>query len=438
MKRWPSILIPALIGLTFFNTLLLSGCGRDVVVRGNSQAPLSSDVIIIGDTIAALVAALEAASQGAAVLVFFSKMNEDRWLWNEGAIAADFETAEGSDSSAALRELLSAYGEGRGQSWFYDLMARQAGPDLDWFARETGLEWSQENTLRQRPDNLTLAQVYERLLYAAGLEGVRFFPGTVVQEMLFKDRGSKVIGIKYSGAPGLAREAYAPVVVLADGSYLENEALMQTLAPAVSAAHWRRGQSGLGWQLCLDAGLDMVEPNLFAYAPAVEDGDLWVEADWPEKALLVIDDRIVPLDGKSKGDVVAELLGSKSATGYLLISENQLAPEQELNWPRFSGIEAFLETYRLDLPQLKHWFMQPWGFFRAQRVKAVAEYCLGGAAVNEQGKLMRGGNPVDGLYGAGEITGGLHGWGLAPGAALTEAVVWGRYIGRKATEQFHE
>jgi hypothetical protein len=203
----------------------------------------------------------------------------------------------------------------------------------------------------------------------------------------------------------------------------------------VTTASWRRSQSGLGWQLGLDLGLDLVEPNLFAYAPAFEEEEGWVEADWPEGVLLLVDDSIIPVAGKEKEDLVTALLQNQNGAGHLIIAEVQLRPEQELNWPRFSGIDSFLEAYQLDLPQFRNWYNQPWGYFRARPVQAIAEYCLGGIAVNEHGQLLQNGKPVTGLYGVGEITGGLHGTGLAPGAALTEAIVFGRHVGREAALQ---
>ena len=244
------------------------------------------------------------------------------------------------------------------------------------------------------------------------------------------------MGIRFKEASGKARVAYAPALILADGGILGHEELVQTLAPAVISAPWRRSQSGWGWELCLDLGLDLVEPTLFAYARLLRktrDGGY----ENVGEGTPLVDDSIIPVAGKEREELVSALLENQSGAGYLIIAEIQLRPEeaQELNWPRFAGIDSFLEAYQLDLPQLRSWYSQPWGDFRARPVQAIAEYCLGGFAVNEHGQLLRKGRPVSGMYGVGEITGGLHGTGLAPGAVLAEAIVFGRYVGREAAQQ---
>jgi succinate dehydrogenase/fumarate reductase flavoprotein subunit len=438
VKRWCNLFTPLfLAGLLFFNGSFIPGCGRGVSERSYTETPLSGDVIIIGNTIDALIAALEAARQGAAVLVFSKESSEDHWPWTEGVAALVDEEPENGEAAYSLKEWFSLHGGGKGQEWFYDLLAGQIKTDLEWFSGEIGATWLEGSPYLLSPGNLSLPQLQERLEAAAGLEGVRFFKGTDVEEILFEERSGAAMGIRFKEASGKDRVAYAPALILADGGILGHEELVQTLAPAVISAPWRRSQSGWGWELCLDLGLDLVEPNLFAYAPAFKEDEGWVEAKWPEKALLLVDDSIIPVAGREKEALVSALLENQSGAGYLIIAEAQLRAEeeQELNWPRFAGIDSFLEAYQLDLPQLRRWYSQPWGDFRARPVQAIAEYCLGGFAVNEHGQLLRKGKPVSGLYGVGEITGGLHGTGLAPGAALAEAIVFGRYVGREAALQ---
>lgn len=427
---------PALLAGFFLVVLFIAaGCGHDSFFRDEQPLPLSSDVIVIGDSITALVAALEAARSGASVLVFYDQPDEDCWLWNEGSVTAgELEGERAGSAIAELREALAVYGGGSGQNWHFDCLAQNSGSDLEWLAGETGLEMVQEPPFRLRPDNLSATQLYNRLTTAALNEGVRFLPGTQIRELLLDEQENSVVGVRFSSAAATTRDAYAPAVILADGGFLGHEALMEELAPEVRIASWRRSQAGIGWRAAMEAGLDLVDANLFAFAPAFEDNDVWVKADWPAGTLLIVEDRIIPLDGFTEKDLVTELLGSATLTGYMVVAETQLRSEPELNWPRYEGIDAFMEAYQLDLPLLRRWYLQRWDIFRGRQVKAVAEYCLGGIAVNESGETLRGGEPVRGLYAAGEISGGLHGWSLMPGAALTESVVWGRLVGRGAAE----
>lgn len=66
-------------------------------------------------------------------------------------------------------------------------------------------------------------------------------------------------------------------------------------------------------------------------------------------------------------------------------------------------------------------------------VTPVIHYCMGGNQINHCGNICRAGNqPIRGLYGAGEVNGGIHGENRLGGNALLECVVFGRLAGSNA------
>lgn len=74
------------------------------------------------------------------------------------------------------------------------------------------------------------------------------------------------------------------------------------------------------------------------------------------------------------------------------------------------------------------------------QVTPITHFTMGGAAINEQGQILAsrpGGSgedvrPVEGLWAAGEITGGIHGDNRLGGSSLLECVVFGRTVGEEA------
>lgn len=70
------------------------------------------------------------------------------------------------------------------------------------------------------------------------------------------------------------------------------------------------------------------------------------------------------------------------------------------------------------------------GRFYVGQVTPVVHFCMGGIKINTEGQILRraGGVPVPGLYGAGEVTGGVHGANRLGGSSLLECVVFGRKI----------
>lgn len=69
------------------------------------------------------------------------------------------------------------------------------------------------------------------------------------------------------------------------------------------------------------------------------------------------------------------------------------------------------------------------------RVTPITHFTMGGAAFTEAGRVLRADKtPIDGIWAAGEITGGLHGDNRLGGSSLLECVVFGRIAGAEAAK----
>ena len=63
----------------------------------------------------------------------------------------------------------------------------------------------------------------------------------------------------------------------------------------------------------------------------------------------------------------------------------------------------------------------------------LGTYC--GLAINDKAQVIDVfGEPIDGLYAAGEVTGGFHGSGYMSGTALGKAVIFGRIAAKELTK----
>eukprot|EP00435_Cladocopium_sp_Y103_P066754 s274_g29.t1 len=68
-------------------------------------------------------------------------------------------------------------------------------------------------------------------------------------------------------------------------------------------------------------------------------------------------------------------------------------------------------------------------------VTPTLHYCMGGLAINQRAEVLRDGEALPGLYGAGEVTGGVHGNNRLGGNSLLECAVFGRLAGAGAAER---
>lgn len=68
------------------------------------------------------------------------------------------------------------------------------------------------------------------------------------------------------------------------------------------------------------------------------------------------------------------------------------------------------------------------------QVTPSIHYTMGGLDINERAQVVgNDGLPIEGLYAAGEVSGGLHGENRLCGNSLLECVVFGRIAGEQAT-----
>ncbi len=70
--------------------------------------------------------------------------------------------------------------------------------------------------------------------------------------------------------------------------------------------------------------------------------------------------------------------------------------------------------------------------FYAGRVTPVLHYCMGGITIDSEGNVLdEDKNIIEGLYAAGEVTGGVHGANRLGGNSLLECTVFGSIVGKR-------
>jgi len=74
--------------------------------------------------------------------------------------------------------------------------------------------------------------------------------------------------------------------------------------------------------------------------------------------------------------------------------------------------------------------------FYAIRLWPKIHHCMGGIQINKKGQVINlAQKPIKGFYGAGEVTGGVHGAVRLGSNAITDCVVFGRIAGQNASQE---
>jgi succinate dehydrogenase/fumarate reductase flavoprotein subunit len=80
--------------------------------------------------------------------------------------------------------------------------------------------------------------------------------------------------------------------------------------------------------------------------------------------------------------------------------------------------------------------VEPTDCYNVSIITPVIHYTMGGVVINDQAELLDGkGQVIPGLFGSGEINGGIHGENRLGGNSLLDCVVYGRVAGRSAARQ---
>ncbi|KAI9297436.1 Flavocytochrome c [Neoconidiobolus thromboides FSU 785] len=70
--------------------------------------------------------------------------------------------------------------------------------------------------------------------------------------------------------------------------------------------------------------------------------------------------------------------------------------------------------------------------FYVAHMTPVLHFTMGGVKINDQAQVLKESNPIEGLFAAGEVAGGIHGANRLGGSALLTCVVYGRVAGSSA------
>ena len=130
---------------------------------------------------------------------------------------------------------------------------------------------------------------------------------------------------------------------------------------------------------------------------------------------------------------IGRKLMKRFESGAQLAAELNIKPEQlansfkQYNEDDKKGSDAYGKKFFTNVPFDMN------DHFYVSIVTPVVHYCMGGVKISTEGEVLGKNNKVQGLYAAGEVSGGVHGKNRLGGNSLIECVVFGRIAGRSAS-----
>ncbi len=440
----------------------------------------TADIVIIGAGGAGLSAAVQAKQEGVENVILLEKMpmvggNTNRATG--GLNAAETEQQKDKnieDSIETMYEDTMKGGYNKNNPELVEKLTSEAKDSVAWLTElgadlsDVGKMAGSTNYRTHRPTGGAAvgAHLVDTLKTAAENEKVDLRLWNEAKEIIL-DKEGNVSGVKATNKEGKEYTINTKAVVIAAGGFSANQEMVVSYKEDLKgfATTNHSGATGDGIVLAEKLGADLVDIEEIQTHPTVV----------PEKAVMVTEAVrgngaiLINKDGKRftnelfTRDVVSKaILEQKDGVAYLffdeglrkslkateeyfnmgLVTEADSVEElaEKLSIDKNTMVESInkyndavaanndSEFKREDLPrQLNE------GKVYAIPVTPAVHHTMGGLKINTNAEVVNtNGNIIQGLFAAGEVTGGIHGGNRLGGNALADIVTFGRTAGKNA------
>lgn len=296
--------------------------------------------------------------------------------------------------------------------------------------------------------------------------GVEFIMNTTANEIL-TDANGAAVGIAAADKNGAAVTVNAKAVILATGGFGANLDMVVEYKPDLAGFMTTNapGAQGQGIDMAVAIGAGTVDMDQIQIHPTVEANTaaLITEGLRGDGAILVNAEGNRFTDEVGTRDVVsAAEIAQTGSYSWLVIDQAMADASSVIQGYINNGYTVTGETYE-ELAEamgvdaaafaatMDKWnaavaagvdeefgrtsFANPLDTapYYAIKVTAGIHHTMGGLTINPQTQVLAGdGTVIDGLYAAGEVTGGVHGGNRLGGNAVADFVVFGRIAGEQA------
>ena len=296
--------------------------------------------------------------------------------------------------------------------------------------------------------------------------GVESIMNTTANEIL-TDANGAAVGIAATDKNGAAVTVNAKAVILATGGFGANLDMVVEYKPELAGFMTTNaaGAQGQGIDMAVAIGAGTVDMDQIQIHPTVEfnSSQLITEGLRGDGAILVNAEGNRFTDEVGTRDVVsAAEIAQPGSYSWLIIDQAMVDASGVIQGYIESGFTFSGETYE-ELAEaigvdptafaetMNKWnaavaagvdeefgrtsFTNPLDTapYYAIKVTAGIHHTMGGLTINPQTQVLAGdGTVIDGLYAAGEVTGGVHGGNRLGGTAVADFVVFGRIAGEQA------
>ena len=355
------------------------------------------------------------------------------------------------------------------------VLTEQSAPALEWLESigaglsEIGRSGGQSvDRIHKGPEGMPvgthLMEVFTENVNELGID-VRLYTKAV--ELLHE--GNQVTGVKVEYKDGQSYEIRSKAVVLATGGFGANPGLVETYNEELRGFGTTNSPGATGDALTLveplDVGLTDIEQIQTHPTVVPNVNETITEGVRGDGAILINRAGERFTDELLTRDVVSQaILAQEGGTAFLVLDSTvfgaastyqdyldqgylkegaTLADIAEIIGCDPAALEASVTAYNESVEagsDAEHGrtsldvTLSESPFYTVEIAPAI-HHTMGGVSIDPSGEVLHAdGTPVDGLFAAGEVTGGVHGGNRIGGNAVTDIVVFGKIAGQSAVE----
>lgn len=441
----------------------------------------SYDVIIIGAGGAGMSAALEAKANGANPVIF-EKMpiaggNTLKSSSGMNASETKFQKEQGiEDSNDLFYEQTLKGGHDTNDTEMLRFFVDNSGAAIDWLD-SIGIKlnnititggMNEKRTHRPEDGSAVGGYLVNGLLNNIQEQDIPLFVNANVKEITMQD--GNVNGVKVLFNDTDEKMITAKAVIVATGGFGSNQDIISEVRPDLKGLVTTNqvGSTGDGIQMIEKLGGTTVDMDQIQVHPTVQQDKSYLigEAVRGEGAILVSNEgkRFTnELDTRDHVTAAINALPEQSAflvfdsgvksrvkaieqyekMGFVKTGDTIEALAQEIGIPA-DQLQATLDTWNNSVKDKNDSeFGRTTGMdndlsaapYYAIQIAPGIHYTMGGVKINTNTEVLNeSGDPIPGLFAAGEVTGGLHGQNRIGGNSVAEIIIFGRQAGIKAAE----
>ena len=286
---------------------------------------------------------------------------------------------------------------------------------------------------------------------------------------ILTDETGAVCGVEGIGSSGNKVTVKSKAVILATGGFGANLEMVASYAPQLEGFMTTNaaGVQGQGILMAVELGAATVDMEQIQIHPTVQadTASLITEGLRGDGAVLINANGERFIDEVGTRDVVsAAEIAQPGSFSWLVVDQKMVDASSVIQGYITRGLMISGETYEelaknLEIPAdafaatMEKWngyvadkndpdfgrtsFAQPLDTapYYAVKVTAGIHHTMGGLKIDSQTRVLKAdGEPIPGLFAAGEVTGGVHGGNRLGGNAVADFVVFGRIAGEQAAE----